>query len=59
VIDTGIFSARYLQNHPTATPQQVEAALVAGAMPNVLQTSGVNSIVPASGSPNLLLQIVP
>jgi subtilisin family serine protease len=51
--------ARYLQNHPTATPQQVKTALVAGAMPNVLQTTGVNSILPATGSPNLLLQIVP
>jgi subtilisin family serine protease len=55
---TGVI-ARYLQNHPTATPQQVKAALVAGAMPNVLQTTGINSILPATGSPNLLLQIVP
>ncbi len=52
-------AARYLQNHPTATPAQVKAALIAGAMPNVLQTTGINSILPATGSPNLLLQIVP
>ncbi|HEV7504293.1 MAG TPA: S8 family serine peptidase [Thermoanaerobaculia bacterium] len=49
--------ALYLQSHPTATPAQVKAALVAGAVPNVLQSSGANSI--NAGSPNLLLQVVP
>jgi subtilisin family serine protease len=49
--------ARYLQNHPTATPQQVKTALLNGAVLNVLQTSGTNGI--GSGSPNKLLQFVP
>lgn len=49
--------ARYLQNHPTATPQQVKSALLSGSMPNVLQTSGWYSI--GTGSPNRLLQFVP
>jgi subtilisin family serine protease len=49
--------ARYLQSHPTATPQQVKSALLSGAMLNVLQTSGANSI--GTGSPNRLLQFVP
>ena len=49
--------ARYLQNHPTATPQQVKTALLNGAMQNVLQTIGANAI--GSGSPNRLLQILP
>lgn len=53
---TGVI-ARYLQNHPAATPQQVKAALLAGAMPNVLDTTTFYSIKP--GSPNLLLQVVP
>jgi len=49
--------ARYLQSHPTATPQQVKSALLSGAMQNVLQTTGANAI--GSGSPNRLLQFVP
>jgi subtilisin family serine protease len=53
---TGII-ARYLQTHPTATPQQVKAALLAAARPSVLSTSGTWSI--KSGSPNLLLQPIP
>jgi hypothetical protein len=52
-------AALYLQDHPAATPQQVKAALLAGAAANVLQTSGTYSIRPETGSPNLLLQIVP
>lgn len=53
---TGVI-ARYLQNHPTATPAQVKAALVAAAVPNALSTSGTWAI--KSGSPNLLLQAIP
>jgi subtilisin family serine protease len=53
---TGII-ARYLQTHPTATPQQVKAALLAAARPGVLSTSGTWAI--KSGSPNLLLQPIP
>lgn len=49
--------ARYLQSHPTATPQQVKSVLLSGSMPNVLQTSGWYSI--GTGSPNRLLQFVP
>jgi len=44
--------ARYLQNHTTATPAQVSAALVAAATPNKVTN-------PGSGSPNRLLFLAP
>ncbi len=47
--------AIYLQSNPTATPQQVKAAVLAAGMPGVLDTTGFWSIKP--GSPNLLLQL--
>ncbi len=50
-------AAMYLQDHPTATPHDVKAAILAAAMPNVLDTTGQWAI--ESGSPNLLLQVVP
>jgi subtilisin family serine protease len=53
---TGVI-ARYLETHPTATPAQVKAALLAAAAANKLATSGTWAIKP--GSPNLLLQAIP
>lgn len=44
--------ARYLQDHPTATPAQVQTAIVAAATPGVVGQAG-------TGSPNLLLHVAP
>ncbi|MFH8727572.1 S8 family peptidase [Streptomyces termitum] len=45
-------AAVYLAGHPAATPAQVATALVNGATPNKVTN-------PGSGSPNLLLRLVP
>jgi subtilisin family serine protease len=45
-------AAIYLTNHPGASPATVAAALVNGATPNVLTSTG-------TGSPNKLLKLVP
>jgi len=44
--------ARYLEDHPTATPAQVSAAIVDAATPGVVGGAG-------AGSPNLLLHVAP